>query len=132
MSADGMTVRIWEHRAVLFDRIGYGPHRCHWCGRCVRWVPGAGGGGGDVLVADHVDGDRRNNDPGNLVPSCQGCNAHRDRRVADSELFIERQGKRRRAVAKSCETCGAEYLTAMHTAEASRFCSRRCIWDRSR
>jgi hypothetical protein len=71
--ADG---RVPTHRLVLYDKIGTGVHACHWCGRAVRWI---GGGRGDQLVADHVDGDRWNNDPANLVPSCHRCNSHRGR-----------------------------------------------------
>lgn len=66
--ADG---RVRVHRAVLYDKIGPGPHPCHWCGSSVDWY------GIPELVSDHLDGDTWNNDPGNLVPSCNGCNAVR-------------------------------------------------------
>lgn len=66
---------VLVHRAVLYDAIGPGQHECHWCRTPVEWrkdglAPGA-------LVADHVDGDRQNNEPANLVPSCQPCNSAR-------------------------------------------------------
>lgn len=61
-----------EHRKVLYNRIGPGPHLCHWgCGRALRW------GGLKGTVADHLDGDITNNTPDNLVPSCNMCNIHR-------------------------------------------------------
>jgi hypothetical protein len=61
--------RIYEHRKVLYDKIGPGPHLCHWrCGRLVNW------GGTKGLHTDHVDGVRTNNDPDNLVPACPSCN----------------------------------------------------------
>ena len=60
---------VFIHRMVLFDKIGYGPHWCHWCGRHVQWRAS--------LDADHVDANRLNNDPANLVPSCRWCNRSR-------------------------------------------------------
>ena len=63
---------VLEHRLVLFSQIGAGPHLCYWgCGRSLEW------GGIRGIIADHLDGDRLNNDPANLVPSCNPCNAHR-------------------------------------------------------
>ena len=66
-----------EHRKVLYDAIGPGPHECHWnaqsdCGnKALEW------GGRLGLCADHIDGERSNNSPDNLVPSCNSCNLHR-------------------------------------------------------
>lgn len=60
---------IYEHRAVLFDVIGLGPHRCNWCHAPINW--GAG------LEVDHLDHVRDNNTPSNLVASCHGCNVRR-------------------------------------------------------
>lgn len=62
---------VFEHRKVLYDAIGPGPHQCHWCSKTLEW------GGRYGLQADHLDGDRLNNDPENLVPSCPGCNMKR-------------------------------------------------------
>lgn len=67
---NGMT---YEHRLVLFDKIGYGPHRCQHCGKHINWRTG--------LEADHLDGNRSNNAPDNLVPSCIKCNRERRRNV---------------------------------------------------
>lgn len=59
-------------RKVLYDAIGPGPHECHWnCGKLLEW------GGHDGIYADHLDGDVSNDDPENLVPSCNPCNARR-------------------------------------------------------
>lgn len=65
--------QVYTHRAVLFDRIGYGPHACHWCGALLSW----GGKSAGSLVVDHIDGYGDNNDPDNLVASCQRCNMMR-------------------------------------------------------
>lgn len=49
---------------------------CHWCGTSVtkraqsKLSPGG-------MTVDHVDHDIEHNAPGNLVPSCNPCNAHR-------------------------------------------------------
>lgn len=63
----------WTHVYVLFEKIGYGPHLCHWCrSKLLAWRRGGSG-----LHADHVDGDVTNNSPENLVPSCVSCNTWR-------------------------------------------------------
>lgn len=74
--ADG---RVRVHRAVLYDKIGGGEHPCHWCQALVTWAVERGK---RALVADHIDGDTWNNDPANLVPSCNGCNVSRKARAA--------------------------------------------------
>lgn len=65
--------RILYHRFVLFEAIGPGQHPCRWCGRTLEW----GCKGARMLVVDHVDGDKGNNDIENLVPSCHKCNINR-------------------------------------------------------
>lgn len=63
---------LLEARKVLYDKIGPGSHLCHWgCGRLLEW------GGSTGICADHVDGNRINNDPENIVPSCNPCNGKR-------------------------------------------------------
>ena len=62
---------IFEHRKVLYDEIGPGPHPCHWhpmsgCGNLtLEWA--------DISV-DHLDDDPTNNDLANLAVSCLRCN----------------------------------------------------------
>lgn len=62
---------VFQHRLVMFDIIGYGPHRCGHCATHINW--GAG------LEVDHLDYQRDNNDPSNLLQSCHGCNTRRAR-----------------------------------------------------
>jgi hypothetical protein len=71
--------RIMIHRFNLYEKIGPGSHPCAWCGKIVKWTPGAGRGDkkDGVLAVDHLDGDTRNNAVENLVPSCYRCNALR-------------------------------------------------------
>jgi len=64
---------VYEHRKVLFDRIGWGVHKCVWCACEIEWL----GVGSRKLVADHMDGNKQNNTPGNLEPACHRCNANR-------------------------------------------------------
>lgn len=66
---------VYEHRKVLYDAIGPGPHDCHWCGDSVNWIKGVCVKG--ALVPDHLDGDKGNNALSNLVPACNRCNATR-------------------------------------------------------
>lgn len=57
-----------EHRAVMFREHGYGPYVCHWCAAALTW---------DEMDIDHLDDNRQNNDPGNIVAACHGCNVRR-------------------------------------------------------
>lgn len=70
---------VYEHRVVLYEAIGPGAHSCHWCGTEVTWhrtYPQDA----NALVVDHVDENRVNNNPANLVPSCGPCNFQRSSR----------------------------------------------------
>lgn len=66
---------IKEHRKVLYDAIGPGPHECYWCGREVRW---SADHQRDRICVDHSDGDKLNNSIENLLPSCVKCNWDRE------------------------------------------------------
>lgn len=70
----GANGRVYEHRAVLFDDIGYGPHECHWCGTEVDWLPK---GDPRELQPDHLNNDGADNRLDNLVPACRSCNTKR-------------------------------------------------------
>ena len=68
--------RLYDHRRVLYDKIGPGPHRCYWqpLSGCktslLEW---------DDIHVDHIDNDVTNNAPENLVASCNVCNRSRSR-----------------------------------------------------
>lgn len=122
---------MYVHKVVLYDKLGHGPHLCHWCGRPVRWVKGTAG---DALIADHVDGDELNNDPGNLVAACNGCNTIRARcgfrpGIAGDEVVEVSKGRRTRGVELECQECGATFVAALARVRAgtAKFCSRRCV-----
>lgn len=125
-----------EARAVLFDRLGPGPHPCHWCGKLVDWRVGKRGNGNhpDALVADHVNSDGLDDSPENIVGACGTCNMLRSRRVQDDELFIERGGTRHRAVERVCGTCDAPFLIEVTNAKAGegKYCSILCMQRRPR
>ena len=57
-----------QHRAVAYDKYGKGPHPCHWCGAVHPW---------SSLVVDHLNEQRSDNKPANLVVSCNTCNRMR-------------------------------------------------------
>ncbi len=63
----------YEHRVVLYDAIGEGPHPCHWCGKSVCWHTDFRRDA-DYLIVDHLDNNPSNNDRDNLAPSCSPCN----------------------------------------------------------
>lgn len=79
----GANGRAYEHRVVLYDAIGPGPHRCHWCKAGVDWLPKTHP---DCLVVDHVNGDGADNRLENLVPSCYGCNTARGQQARSDAL----------------------------------------------
>lgn len=131
---------IAEHRLALYEKIGPGPHSCHWCGKQISWgIPPSADG---CIDTDHLDNDRRNNDPANLVPSCHRCNIIRthDQRFAAKPFVISATaGTRRTAVERTCQRpgCGKPFLIELalvnkNPERTGRYCSRECLWNRNR
>jgi hypothetical protein len=75
--------RAWEHRVVLYDEIGMGPHECHWCGTAVDWLPKGHPGS---LQVDHLNNDGSDNRVENLVPACCRCNTARGQQQRSDAL----------------------------------------------
>lgn len=71
LASEGEAQMAYQHRYVLYEKIGPGAHPCHWCGKMVEW------GGKPRLVTDHLNENRHDNDPDNLVPACVRCNSKR-------------------------------------------------------
>lgn len=67
----------YEHRVVLYSILGPGQHQCEHCRELVSWEE-------RTLEVDHLDFNRQNNTPANLIPSCHGCNV---RRSADAGRY---------------------------------------------
>lgn len=61
---------VYEHRAVLYAARGDGPFTCYWCGKEITWAN---------MDVDHLNGNRHDNRPENLVPSCPTCNRARSK-----------------------------------------------------
>lgn len=70
--------KFGKHRLILLDKIGPGEHPCHHCGTTVSWDASIHREPTRALVIDHLDFDKLNNDPSNLVPSCNMCNSTRN------------------------------------------------------
>lgn len=62
--------RAYAHRVVFTDTYGEGPFKCNWCPNTVTW--------GNMHV-DHLDDNKHNNHPDNLVAACPVCNMKRGR-----------------------------------------------------
>src|SRR5882762_813129 len=65
--------RVLAHRALLYDKIGPGPHRCHWCQAEIEWLRDLSDP--RMLVVDHLDYDKQNNAEENLMAVCHPCNS---------------------------------------------------------
>lgn len=59
---------VYEHRMVLYDAKGPGPHLCHWCGQLLGWKE---------IVVDHLNENKQDNRLENLVVACSPCNRAR-------------------------------------------------------
>ena len=99
---------VYLHRAVLYDAIGAGGHPCHWCGSLVVWEDGS-------LTADHLDWNRENNDPANLIPSCLACNSKRYR------LRTDRGSANPNAKLRECDVQAIRRSTEPHAVIAGHF-----------
>lgn len=103
----------YEHRIVLRAVIGGEPHPCTWCSRILTW--------GVDLHVDHLDYDKLNNDPHNLVPSCQPCNNRRSRHWRHNQThcirgheFTDDNTGRSMYGFRSCRTCHREACRRYH------------------
>lgn len=131
----GKTGRVSEARAILFNKIGFGPHPCHWCQILVDWSIGHTGYRVGDLITDHIDNNPFNDQLSNLVPSCGPCNGVRSRKVEDNELFIIRKnGTRIRAIEQQCIKCNCTFLAipALIAKGKGRFCSKSCMYQRNK
>ena len=56
---------VFEHRKVAYEKYGSGIQGCFWCGESLKW---------EKVVIDHLNENKQDNRPGNLVISCNKCN----------------------------------------------------------
>lgn len=115
-------------RLVLYEKIGPGPHPCHWCGRLVNWGIGITV---DGLLADHLDWNHQNDAPENIVPSCNNCNTRRaapgrQGAIQPEEMTVKVNGNRTRAVECTCKACGKVFAAAKSRPKS--YCSRTCYY----
>jgi hypothetical protein len=66
------TGQVWEHRKIVYDRIGDIVPPCELCGKHLTWK---------TAHIDHIDENPANNDPKNLRPLCSPCNTQRGIRM---------------------------------------------------
>jgi hypothetical protein len=120
----------YEHRVVLWDKIGSGQHACHWCGTMVDWFVEP------LLQTDHLNQQRGDNRPENLVPSCGKCNGGRNAETAKAGFraflndpirrapWFAALHARRRRIQRDCEWCRSPFETTPRGRK--RFCDHRC------
>lgn len=80
---------VFEHRLVAFEEANGACPSCFWCGCRLEW---------ESAVVDHLNEDKQDNKPTNLVVSCNDCNRARGamlpfigRMRADAlKVFVER------------------------------------------
>lgn len=72
--------RVLEHRKIMFDIFGWGPHPCFYCHTFLPFRTGRKRKGLLGIEIDHLDGDRANNDPLNMVFTCTGCNTRKSQK----------------------------------------------------
>lgn len=92
----------FEHRIVAYEKYGEGIQKCHWCSIELEW---------NQVVVDHLNEQKLDNRPENLVTACTPCNRIRGamvsfiRKLSDEKLshLIETFGFMR----QSSFTCDA-------------------------
>ena len=67
--------RAYLHRVALWDRLDGREPECAFCHVRLVW----GGTESNSVTVEHLDGDRTNNHPLNLVAACPSCNTKRAR-----------------------------------------------------
>lgn len=124
-------------RVNLYDKIGPGTHPCNWCKKVISWD--AELYSDTAIVADHLNWDSENDEPENLVPSCNACNSHRrktghSKTLSPEEPTLMRGGRPTRAVHRECEFCQSDFLAVPADIRngKGRFCSRPCARKVSR
>jgi len=129
----GAGTSVLEHRSILWDHIGRGPHKCHRCSTDVSWFPDEDPGC-KPLVIDHVDRNSKNNSLDNLAVSCQRCNLmNSPRTVEDDEVFITLPvGTRLRAIELVCPVCETTFLRRKNIdLSVPRYCTPECMYQRN-
>jgi|WetSurMetagenome_2_1015567.scaffolds.fasta_scaffold178324_2 hypothetical protein len=121
------------HTDVLYRKLGPGPHPCHWCGKLVNWKKLSGEIQYPMLHADHLNDQRKDNRPENLVPSCVHCNIYRGnpKKWKDGEEWMLRDnGRKVRFHVRVCAGCGKDFNVPNFIKKSKttkgKYCSHEC------
>lgn len=116
--------KVYEHRLALFNKIGPGEHQCHWCSKLIYWRKDCRA---DAIVVDHLDENKWNNKPDNLVPSCRRCNAQRSIRAdflthcpKGHEYLVVGVYIRKDGDGRQCMECNREQARAAYARRCGR------------
>ena len=121
---------ILRHRYELYEKLGRGPVPCHYCNSPLIWGRTKGP---DELRVTYLDGNSANKTLDNMVPTCVSClriRTHHNPIPEGEPVFVNRNGRRSRGVARTCERCGTEFAVEASNARSNpkvgRFCSGSC------
>ena len=78
------------HRAIMYDHMGEGQHKCHWCGAVIVWVNRDPAKQFQLIQVDHLNSIASDNRLINLVLSCKRCNTGRSSGYYGHEAQIRR------------------------------------------
>lgn len=115
--------RVIAARHALYAKIGPGPHVCE-CDKIVDWPD---------LKVRHLDKNKKNINPDNLVVSCLSCiQLHSSpRAIQPGEIvWYNRSGRRSRGVEKICARCERKFVVeaanARNNPKVGTYCSGSC------
>jgi hypothetical protein len=110
----GANGKVLQHRQVLYDAMGYGPHLCYVCNASINWRAG--------LEVDHFDKNRENNHIDNLGPICVPCNRARRKWKPADEWHKGNNVVPKLERLNPCPMCPDGEL-----GERQTYCSQKCI-----
>ena len=112
------------HVVLAYDKYGFENLQCHWCKCELEWKFGKFQKNSEIkkVYVDHVDGNKINNWPDNLVLSCCKCNMHRIRTFKSRSDGSKKASRTNNGPGK-CSVCEHWFSSRMsYTGHTGRGC----------